>query len=138
MLKTFAHIFHDEDTNDFKSTNAVEHKIIVTDPTPIRRPQYRTPFALRGEMESQVKDIKERSNSEKSISLVSPGDTSPEKSLDGKPKYRFCVNFRALNAATKFDSYPLPHLQDSISSLFGAKYFSILDCYSWFWQGNIA
>jgi hypothetical protein len=57
VLKNFAHVFHDEDNDDFKSTNAVEHKIIVTEPTPIRPPQYRTPFALRGKMESQVKDM---------------------------------------------------------------------------------
>jgi hypothetical protein len=32
----------------------------------------------------------------------------PKKSVDGKPKYRFCVDFRALNSVAKFDSYPLP------------------------------
>jgi hypothetical protein len=57
VLKIFAHVFQDENTNDFKFTNALEHKINVTGPTPIRRPQYRNPFALRGEMESQVKDM---------------------------------------------------------------------------------
>jgi hypothetical protein len=57
VLEKFAHAFHDEDTNDFKFTTVVEHKIIVTDPTPIRRPQYRTPFVLRGEMEAEVKDM---------------------------------------------------------------------------------
>jgi hypothetical protein len=46
VLQKYARVFHDVDTNDFKSKNVVEHKIVVTDPTPIRRPQYRTPFAL--------------------------------------------------------------------------------------------
>jgi hypothetical protein len=139
VLKRFVHVFHDEDTNDFKSTNAVEHRIIVTDLTPIRRPQYRTPFALCGEMESQVKDMLQKGVIRKSQSPWSaPAILIPKKSLDGKPKFRFCVDFRALNAVTKFDSYPLPHLEDSISSLFGSKYFSILDCYSGFWQVNIA
>jgi len=54
VLQKYAHVFHDGETNDFKSTDVIEHKIVVTDPTPIRRPQYRTPYALRGEMECQV------------------------------------------------------------------------------------
>ena len=57
VLQMYAHAFHDEETNDFKSTDVIEHKIVVTDPTPIRRPQYRTPYALRGEMECQVNDM---------------------------------------------------------------------------------
>ena len=57
MLQKYEHFFHDEETHDFRSTNVAEHQIPVTDPTPIRRPLYRTPFALRGEMESQVNDI---------------------------------------------------------------------------------
>jgi len=40
-------VFHDENTNDFKSTDVVEHQILVGDTPPIRRPQYRTPYALR-------------------------------------------------------------------------------------------
>ena len=57
VLQKYAHVFHDEETNDFKSTDVVEHKIVVTDRTPIRRPQYRTPYTLRGEMECQVNDM---------------------------------------------------------------------------------
>jgi hypothetical protein len=57
VLKKYAHVFHDEDRKDSKSTNVIEHRIEVNDTTPIRRPQYGTPFALRGEMESQVKDM---------------------------------------------------------------------------------
>jgi hypothetical protein len=31
-----------------------------------------------------------------------------KKSPDGKPKFRFCVDFRALKSVTKVDTYPLP------------------------------
>ena len=47
------------------------------------------------------------------------------------------VDFRALNEFTKFDSYPLPVFEEATSTLFGYKYFSVLDCYSGFWQINI-
>ena len=49
----------------------------------------------------------------------------------------FCVDFRALNSVTKFDPYPLPVFEETVSSLFGSKYFSVLDCYSGFWQVSI-
>ena len=39
VLQKYAHVFHDEETNDSRSTDVVEHKIVLTDPTPIRRPQ---------------------------------------------------------------------------------------------------
>jgi len=47
VLLKYAHVFHDEDTNDFKATDVVEHEITVERDTPIRRPQYRKSFALR-------------------------------------------------------------------------------------------
>jgi len=54
-----------------------------------------------------------------------------------KSKYRFCVDFRALNAVTKFDPYPLPTLEETTSNLHGSKYFSISDCCSGFCQMSI-
>ena len=60
-----------------------------------------------------------------------------KKSENGVPKYRFCVDFRALKAVTKYDSYPLPRFEHTTSTLSGSKYFSVLDCYSGFWQINI-
>jgi hypothetical protein len=105
---------------------------LFTDPTPIGRPQYRTPFTLHDKTNSQVMDMLKNGSFGRTSLLGSLGDTCPKKRLDGKPKFRFCVEFGDLHPATKFDSYTLRHLEDSISSLFGSKYFSILDCYSGF------
>ena len=44
VLRKFAQVFHDEDSNDFKDTG-VEHEIVLKDATSIRRPLYKTPFA---------------------------------------------------------------------------------------------
>jgi hypothetical protein len=38
VLVKYAHIFHDEETNDFKGTRVIEHQIPVGDAQPIRRP----------------------------------------------------------------------------------------------------
>ena len=48
VLVKYAHVFHDEETSDFKATDAVQHEIIVENDTKIRRQQIRTSFALRG------------------------------------------------------------------------------------------
>jgi hypothetical protein len=107
----------------------------VGDAQSIRRPPYRTPYALRGEMKSQIEKMLEKGIIRQSISSWSPADILvPKKSPDGRPKFRFCFDFRALNAVTKFDPYPLPVFEETTSSLFGSKYFSVLDCYSGFWQ----
>ena len=57
VLLKYAHVFHDEETNDFKGTDVIKHDIPVGDAQPIRRPPYRTPYALRGEMKAQVEDM---------------------------------------------------------------------------------
>jgi hypothetical protein len=132
------HIFLDEATNYFKGTNVIEHQIPVGNLQPIRRPLYRTPYALRDEMKTQIDDMLRKGVIRESTSPFSaPAILVPKKSPDGKPKFRFCVDFRALKSVTKFDAYPLPVFEDTISTLFGSKYFSVLDCYSGFWQVSI-
>jgi hypothetical protein len=58
ILLKYTHVFHDEETNDFPGTNIVEHHIPVGDVQPIRRPPYRTHFALRDEIQSQIQTLK--------------------------------------------------------------------------------
>ena len=38
ILHKYAHVFHDEDTNDFKVTHVTEHQIFVGDVKRIRKP----------------------------------------------------------------------------------------------------
>jgi hypothetical protein len=57
VLQKFAHVFHDEETDDFKSTNVIEHQVLLDDPKPIRRPQYKTPLALKDKMKAQVENM---------------------------------------------------------------------------------
>ena len=47
---------------------------------------------------------------------------------------RVCVDYRALNRVTKKDAYPLPRIDESFSLFHGARFFTILDLLSGYWQ----
>jgi hypothetical protein len=57
VLLIYAQVFRDEQTNDFKCTDVVEHQIIVEDARPKRKPQYRVPYTLREEIKAQVDNM---------------------------------------------------------------------------------
>ena len=44
--------------------------------------------------------------------------------------FRFCVDYRRLNSVTKFDAYPLPHVEETLETLGGAQWFTMLDLLS--------
>ena len=72
MLQKYAHVFHDEETNDFKSTDVIEHQILLEDSKLIRRPQYKTHFALKDEMKAQVENMLAKGVIRESSSLGQP------------------------------------------------------------------
>jgi len=51
---------HDEQTNDFKGTSVIDHKIPLDDTLTIRKPQYRVPYSLRDLMQTQVENMLDR------------------------------------------------------------------------------
>ena len=49
-------------------------------------------------------------------------------------QFRFCCDFRFLNSVPIKDAYPIPRIDDSLSKLGDAKFFTTLDLGSAFWQ----
>ena len=50
---------------------------------------------------------------------------------------RFCCDFRYLNAVTIKDAYPIPRIDESLSKLGNAKFFTTRDLGSAFWQVSL-
>ena len=51
---------------------------------------------------------------------------------------RICVDLTQLNKSVMRETYPLPHLEDTLASLEGSRYFSKMDANSGFWQIDLA
>ena len=47
---------------------------------------------------------------------------------------RICVDYRKLNAVTKFDAYPMPRIDEMLDAIGNAKYISTLDLAKGYWQ----
>lgn len=115
-------------------TQLVKHRIDTTDEIPVVSRPYRVSHAERKIINNQVEEMLENGIIRKSQSpYSSPVVLVPKKDGD----MRFCVNYKKLNAKTIKNVYPLPVIDDILTYLGDAKYFSSLDMFSGYWQVEI-
>lgn len=115
-------------------TSVVKHTI-KTDGPPIRQPLRRIPFALQSTVRTEIQKMLEQGVIQKSNSPWSSPVVMAKKK-DGK--WRFCIDYRKLNAVTHKDAYPLPRIDATLESLSGSRFFSTLDLASGYWQVEMA
>jgi hypothetical protein len=83
-------------------TSQVKHTIETGDARPIKRNPYRVPQALKSVVEDHIDDMLDKGIIEPSMSPWSSSIVLVQKKTKrGSIKYRFCVDYRALNAVTK-------------------------------------
>lgn len=116
---------------DFGCTNRVKHHIALHDETPFKqraRPIHPQDIeAVRRHLHELLEAGVIR---ESTSPFSSPIVVVREKNGD----VRLCIDYRKLNLQTIKDAYPLPNLEESFTALAGAKWFSVLDLKSGYYQ----
>lgn len=113
----------------------IEHRIVLKEGSdPINVRPYHYAHFQKDEIERQVHDMLQAGL----IQPISSSFLSPVllvKKKDGS--WRFCTDYRALNAATVKDRFPIPSADDMFDELHGAKVFSKLDLTAWYHQVRV-
>ena len=98
---------------------------------PIKQKYYPVSKKLEEEMLRQVREMLEASIIVKSASEWSSSVVMQRKA---NHTYRFCIDYRKLNAVTKASAYPLPHMDAILRKLQDARYISTIDLSSAYQQ----
>lgn len=111
-------------------TNLVEHEIRTTSP-PIKQRYYPISPAMQKIVNEELDQMLAQDIVEPSTSPWSSPIVMVKKS-DGK--WRFCVNYKRLNAVSESDAYPIPYVSAILDRLRDARYLSTIDIKSAYWQ----
>ena len=109
---------------DMGRTTLVEHSIDTGSQRPIRQGLRRHPTAHLETIDRQVDELIQNDFVEPAASPWASNVVLVRKK-DGS--HRLCVDYRAVNAATYKDTYPLPHIDTCLGSMNGAMWFTTLD-----------
>jgi len=114
-----------------KQTNVLQHDIVVNGARPIKQNAYRINAVKKSIMRQEVNYLLENDLARPSCSpWSSPCLLVPKP--DGT--FRFCTDFRKVNAVTVPDSYPLPRMEDCVDNLGSARFVTKLDMLKGYWQ----
>lgn len=130
LISEFGPAFSTSGT-DIGHCEVIKHRVSTGDAAPVYRRAYRIPYSKRDEMERQVNELLDAEIIEHSTSPWGAPALLVEKP-DGS--YRFVVDYRDLNRVTRIDPYPLPNILETLSELGSARFFTVVDMASGYWQ----
>ena len=130
LLQEFPEILHPLD-NETPIKHNVTHHIVTSGPPVASRPRRLSP--------ERYNAAKQQFEHLLTLGFVRPSSSSWSSPLHLVPKnggedWRPCGDFKALNAITKSDKYPVPHIQDFSSGLHGSTIFSKIDLIKAYYQ----
>ena len=136
LLKEYSEIFPDDLPNHPPPERPIEFKVPLK---PGFEPPCQAPYKANVEaqkvIEETLKYLYDHGLARDSNSEFGAPVTLAKKA-DGT--WRFCVDYRKLNAVTKEAKYPLPRIDDCLDKLGKAKFFSKIDLRSGYWQMRVA
>lgn len=116
---------------DFGCTGTVKHQI-PTGTAPPSHERYRpVPPNLYAELQTLLKNMLDSGVVRESSS---PWATPIVLVWKKDGSWRFCVDYWKLNSFTHKNAYPLPCIEESLTSLKAAKWYTTLDLASGYWQ----
>lgn len=134
FLQRWQHVFaaHNE---DFGCTNAVQHQIPAGVAPPTRERYRPVPPKLYAELRILLQGIL---YSGVIVESSSPWAAPIVLVRKKNGTLRFCMDYRKLNSITHKDAFPLPRIEESLSCLKKAAWYSTLDLASGYWQVEVA
>ncbi len=112
-------------------TDLVQHHIETLPGEVARSRPYRLPEHKKNVVQEELKAMLNLGVIEESHSdWASPIVLVPK--TDGS--VRFCVDYRKVNAVSKFDAYPMPRVDELLDRLGAARFYSTLDLTKGYWQ----
>lgn len=114
----------------------IQHIIDVERHAPLLRRSCQSPECLEFKVEKEIKQML-------ALGIIEPSYSpwcspivlfkKPSKQTQKLGERHFCIDFRKLNAGSKFDNFPMPWIDDVLDLLDSAKY-SPLDLAKGYWQ----
>ncbi|KAI7808673.1 hypothetical protein IRJ41_011194 [Triplophysa rosa] len=112
-------------------TKLIQHHIETVPGVVVRSRPYRLPEHKKNVVQTELAAMLEMGVIEESNSdWASPIVLVPK--TDGS--VRFCVDYRKVNAVSKFDAYPMPRVDELLDRLGTARFYSTLDLTKGYWQ----
>jgi hypothetical protein len=134
LLEEFAPVFNKPSA--LPPSRQADHKIsLVHGAQPVKARPYRYSPQQKTEIENRDKEMLANGIIQRSVSsFASP--VLLVKKKDGT--WRFCVDYRQLNALTIKHKYPVPIVDELLDELAGAQWFTKLDLHSGYHQIRVA
>ena len=136
MLSKFPKLFI-TDYTQIVGVDAIEHRIELKPATkPVAQKLRRLGVVQRNALLAEVNKLLKASfiYAVENLEWVSPVVVTPKKN----GKWRVCVDYKPLNAATKRDHFPLPFQDEILNEVAGHERYTICDGYSGYFQIRIA
>ena len=127
IIKQYKDLFPDVPNK----THIACHDVDVGDAAPIKQHPYRLSPHKVEHLQKEIQHMLDNG-------IIEPSNSSWSSPCILVPKpngtFRFCTDYRKVNAVTKTDSFPIPQIEDCIDKVGRAEYVSKFDLLKGYWQ----